>query len=375
MFRRRLLLTVFTLIAVLLVLIGWWLQPDTSPAPVNGAVEESAAFKKDKRPADPVSVVPVTGESDIDGPVGCAGVFVEMESLPPNLESSGSFEDLMAQTLRDVQNATTPEQVVFAAHLSKFDRAEQLRILTNGVRAMPDSAYLMWTAVNACVRTEQENECPDLESWVNQLLTLDSENALAWSLAADAYLALGREDDALAAMRRASISYSVNEYWIEDVQVSWDAVTAYGGFPEGRVPTEAIGISAAFVKPTSYYQVCKKKVDESLDWANACLALGKTIDAGAKTYLLKSFGRGMQRMARVATGEDPDSEELLAMKAVQIPDGFSDEPYRYPDSPKILMENMLVVGEIEAFERLAEINQERLASGYEADCDVIRPNY
>ncbi len=375
--RRHFVLTVFTVIAVLLVLIGWWLRPDMNTAPAEKAAEEATAVQPDSRYRAVDSGRDVSGSGDVedDGPVGCAGVFVEMESLPPNLESAGSFDDLVAQALRDVDNASTPEQVVFAAHLSKFDRAEQLRILTNGVNAMPGSAYLMWTAVNACVRTGQQTECPDLDAWVQQLLTLDGENALAWSVAADAYLTLGRDEDALEAMRRASISYTVNEYWIEDIQASWDAVTAYGGFSEGRAPTEAIGISAAFVKPTSYYQVCKRKVDESVDWANACLALGKTIDAGAKTYLLKSFGRGMQRIARIAAGEDPDSEELLAMKAVQIPDGYMDEPYRYPDSPKILLENMLVLGEIAAFERLAEINRERLASGYEANCDVIRLDY
>ncbi len=375
--RRHFVLTFFTAIAVLLVLIGWWQRPDISTAPADEAIEDAAVAQPDSRyrAVDTKRDASESGFVEDDGPVGCAGVFVEVQSRPPNPENAGRFDDLMAQALRDAENASTPEQVVFAAHLSKFDRAEQLRILTKGVNTMPGSAYLMWTAVNACVRTGQKAECPDLDSWVQQLLALDSENALAWSLAADAYLTLGRDEDALEAMRRASISYTVNEYWIEDIQASWDAVTAYGGFSEGRAPTEAIGISAAFVKPTSYFQVCTRKVDESMDWANACRALGKTIEAGAKTYLLKSFGRGMQRIARIAAGEDPNSEELLAMREVQVPDGYTDEAYRYPDSPQILMENMLVVGEIEAYERLAEINRERLESGYEADCDLIRLDY
>ena len=82
--RRHGILSVATLLAILLVLVGWWLRPDMNAAPANEPTEDAAVVQPHShyRAVDAKRDASDSGFVEDDGPVGCSGVFVEMQSRP-----------------------------------------------------------------------------------------------------------------------------------------------------------------------------------------------------------------------------------------------------------------------------------------------------
>ncbi|MEM6512339.1 MAG: hypothetical protein AAF660_04960 [Pseudomonadota bacterium] len=371
-FRRHLILTLFTALAFLLVLIGWWVRPELGAA---ATVDDRHAVEHPSSAGMTTVPVPTKDESGSAAPAtDCSEQYLrQIDEFFATLDDDLDAR-IPAFAQQDAGIRSSPGYLVMASHF--YSDPERFALFEDGIAAASGSAHLLWTAVGACVNRYDAILCPNLGRWTDRLLALDSENALAWALAGHAYLERGRDVDALQAFRRGAVSGTVNDYRFEDIEAAMTAVASLGGYSEAMAYTIATGYAAAFAHPISHFAVCREKTDQSADWAEACLALGQTIERHAMDYFNRGVGRRLQWQARVARGEDPGDGRLLAPNAGEsyLPTGLETETLRYPDSLAIFLQAYRHAGEIRAFEILLTVNADRRANGYRVECGDIR-NY
>ncbi len=370
--RRHRVLSVFTALAIGLVLIGWWIRPISTPDDSKNPQHNST-----------VNVPQASSTGGYEQAVNqrhetagthCAETFQGQLAEFYLTVSEDRADKIIAFALQNARNTSSAAHAVMASHIVDSPE-ERLALLEDAIDMNPGSTHLLWTAVSACVMAKESAECPELPNWVDRLLALDGENALAWALAGHARLILGEEDEALRAFERGAISYSTNNYHVADIEAAMTAVNALGGSSEAVAYTVSVGHSAAFAQPLSHFSVCKDKVNVNEDWASACLALGKTIETTATDFLSRSLGRRMQWRSRVASGEDPETPQLEALRKWHFPSGLEEETLRYPDSPGFFINALRNHGEIKAYEMLTAMHEQRIADGYTVNCGDIRQNY
>ncbi|MEM9334547.1 MAG: hypothetical protein AAGA33_06825 [Pseudomonadota bacterium] len=361
---------ILMLLAILLVLAGGWRRLSEPQAPdIVGAA--SALPEADTR-----APLPPVDDRDEAVPTGivstdCSDTYekqIDDFFRAVSEEDAGRVLDI---ALRNAENDASSDHIVIASHIVDSPE-ERVALLRDGIEANPGSAHLHWTAVNACVMANDSATCPELDQWIERLLALDGENALAWALAGHAYLNLDRQYEALDAFRRGSISYSANNYHGADVEAAMTAVNALGGYSDVLAYAVSVGHTAAFAKPLSHFNVCKEKSVSSPEWADVCLALGQTIESTATDFMSRAYARRTQWQSRIAKGEDPETPALRALNEANVPLGLDKEALRYPDSPRLFVEALRNSGEIRAYEMLMAMHQGRMAEGYTVDCGDIR---
>lgn len=299
-------------------------------------------------------------------PNDCSAVIEEQQlRFFDEVLTEERFDQLMADSRDSLGGAAASDFRLFVAMLGE-DSSQQLSLLGHAIDNGDRSPALLWQAVNVCLSFRRTHPCPARE-WLDLLLATDYENSEAWMAQAVLFYEEGRNAEALDALRRASVSSSSDDYWLEKIDAAKAGIDAMGGFSDSAGWIMAIGISAAQVSGYGgFVTMCKSQSEQDAEWANACIAYGETAERQFKTLMGQSLARSVQANAHLALGNEQRYKMLKSQQRSLVPDS---ELNRYPDSISNYIEALRTRSETEAWEYMMEQNRQRAAAGYEANCD------
>ncbi len=323
-FRRHAILTVFTIVAIVLVLIGWWVRPDVELAPATRP-EDSVMPAPDSGPGDDGAESRSTSTGD-SGPCNIEREWLAVENFDDALETYRTQVEALGKFAEVAMvGSKNADEIVFAASFSEGRaRLDQYSsAIDDGLR----SPYLLWKAVISCIdHIKDGGKCP-IDDWFEMLSTYDAENSEVWMQLAGYRFQQGDHRAGMAALERAANATGTNGYWSRDLEVYTNGLVASGAFDRYDALGYAFGLSASSLPSYKLHAdtcIDTKMTDaRRLDW---CEQYARNALSRPTTLLSQSIAESILRFVHEARGETDAAAAIQAKKRQRNIDALNNVP-------------------------------------------------
>ena len=280
--------TIAVVVAVAVLIVALLLGRHEAPGTVDDTVVESVGVPADTK---------LLGEIDVLLAERTAMFSVcEEDSTDDDLElRKAEWDQVQRQMVSVLEASADTEHLLVVALLSwREDPEEALLTLGDAAARNPRDPLIASQVLELCMRI---GTCSRARKEMEQnLIVADRANGLAWVQVARSRLERSDEEGAIAAMKEAVASATIEENFADYVLLFDRALAASADLSAYERFEVAYGFSPAMV--ASSYQItsdCRERATSSAEWQDACLRLGERLEHGSRTLLGKGIGFGLQK--------------------------------------------------------------------------------
>ncbi len=361
LFRRHLILTVCTVVAIVLVFIGWWVRPDVAPSP--GLTAPPPENVEEPGPA-PVSAMPAEAEPVV------AMESTEACEIPPDwLQVEGRWdreisEERIDRILEYAEAAFIEskniDELVFATTLndqSGLGIERFVEEISSGAR----SPYLLFKAVDRCyAKNGSAAYCPR-EQWLELLTQLDSENSEVWIRVAGLRFVQGDDEAGMAALQRAATASGSDDYYARDLQNFVNGFSASGDVTRYEAVRLAQGLAASDLPAIEYhFYACTSPDISDARRLALCEQYVSNVQSRGTTEILRNVTERIDLFNLEARGSVEAAEQLQQQRDERTVEAMANILTEQASellerlNPDLLYEyvnDVALYGELEAIER------------------------
>lgn len=304
----RILLIAGSAIVALLFLLLW---PRTQPPVVvvpSGDVEATAVQSPNVS-----SPIPVDAIHDEYVRALSAGCETQNDRFGDGAESAEERAARLEEILDFLAQSDSADLQHFVALVSR-DEATRMSAIRRALRTTPDDPFVVFSALRLCREHAETADC-DFDGLLGKVRELDGQNSAALLFIALRAFENGDTDRALKMLTAAGAASESNFYWFESVDLAMRASLAanVGDFHERAVWSHEVVSKMALFQITEGVYLCHSQSANDIEWAYACLALGKQMEQHG-TDLATEFGLNMQSVVLEILGE---AKQLAAVEERQ----------------------------------------------------------
>jgi hypothetical protein len=295
-------------------------------------------------------------------------------------ELMAEYEAQAAEMLRVLGSSSDAEHLLVAALVGwRKSPEEALRLLARAEMADPRSNLIASQILELCLEIDSCSRArPEME---RNLIAADKANGIAWLTVARSRLSRADEVGALAALREAVAAPSMNDQFVDYVQLFERGLAASTDLPPFERSVAALGHGAA-VFTTSFLisRDCDERAEHSAEWRDVCLRLGERFEHSGRTVLTMAVGLGLQEKM-YEYGGDTRAQQVAKRRYHRFRAEWTNLASRTTRAMELedatvqrhFLDTFAAAGEIEAMQYLATEIEARLPELIEADSGCPTP--
>ena len=269
-----------------------------------------------------------------------------------------------------------PEHAIIAANLSWNGPSDtRMQTLFDALAQSPHDGLLALTAFSQC-KVNAHPACRPAQP-EQLLIEADGDNGAAWQRVVVHFLAQGRDDAALDALRRVATASIYDTFTARSIAMANDALAAVTALPYAERVVLAMGAASATPIPnfSAMLNECRTRANQSGEWRQHCLAAGQRMERDAQDVLPKLVGIALQEAVYEGTGQIEEAHACRTRaqtlkKRVMQPARYSFDALAAKDA-KVLeryLDEWAGNGELAAAEYAVVASKAAIAAGEHSAC-------